>query len=164
MTKFILSILFAVFSFLYGGATVHEESGYFSSIDPNCVQDIEISAIKINNKQESIPKEQEDSIIKFNKPILHSKITDYNEFSLLIKMINSSKSTTENIDKFLLCRKYYQSDDISEYFIMNISINMRNGEKICLFPFYMFYFVSNGQLYNSPYTLGDIIVWYINKE
>lgn len=130
-----------------------------NTIKPKLVERVTISYIPFPYNSNMIPMEKVDSVIRYGKKIHLVDIDDYNEFNILIKMLNNSQKI-DSIPTRGKCQiPLSNKEDI--YTVVFFDIKMKVGEQKEWILTMGRYAYSEGRCFEVYMGLEDLIKWYI---
>ncbi len=130
------------------------------AIKPELVERVTISYIPYSYYSRKVPKEKLDSVFRYGKRIHLAEIDDYNEFNILIKMLNNSQEV-DSIPKRSLYQIPLRNKEEDIYTVAFFDIKMKTGEQKEWILTMGRYAYSEEKCFEVYMGLEGLIKWYI---
>mgnify|MGYP005914603457 FL=1 len=157
--RIIILLLFVSISYFCYAHVFLADKDMENAIKPESVERVTISYIPFSYNSDKIPKEKVDSVVRYGRRIHLVEIYDYNEFNILIKMLNNSQEI-DSIPKYVY-QMSLSNDNEEIYSVAFLTIKMRTGkQKEWIFTMGK-YAYSEGKCFEVYMGFKSLIKWYI---
>lgn len=131
-----------------------------NAIKPESVERVTISYIPFSYNSDKILKEKVDSVVRYGRRIHLVEVDDYNEFNILIKMLNNSQEI-DSIPKEYIYQMSLSNDNEEIYSVAFLTIKMKTGKQKEWILTMGRYAYSEGRCFEVYMGLEGLIKWYI---